>query len=116
VTRFVRILACDRKKGERLRLEQMSGVDGCLALACESVHPEQIDNPDAHHYVTHELIDMRIEHLRWLHQATGELLAEIDDPEAAPSIDGEPLAEAADFHDEITQTTSVDAKFDKGGE
>jgi hypothetical protein len=101
VTRFVRILACDRKTGERLRLEQLA--DSALCLACESVHPEQIDNPDANHYVTHELIELSIDQLRWLHQVTGELLSTLE------------LAEATHVEG-IPGPANVDAKFDKGGD
>lgn len=99
MTRFVRILSCDRKTGERLRLEQLS--EGTICLSCEFVHVEQIDNPDANHYETLELIDMSAEHLRWLHQVTGELLSTLE------------LAEA-DHVEGIPGPANVDAKFDKG--
>jgi hypothetical protein len=101
VTRPVYILATDRRVGERLRLEQLD--QWVIGLSCETVHPEQIENPQAQHYQTLELIELSQDHLRWLHQATGELLSTLE------------LAEA-DHVEGIPEPASVDAKFDKGGE
>lgn len=92
MTEFVRIVPIGpATPGERLRLEF---VDGDILLCSESVHDEQILNPEARHYVTRDLIELDTALLRWLHRVTGELIAEID-RDAAPH--------------------PVDDKFDHGG-
>jgi hypothetical protein len=65
-----------------------------MLLAWETVHADQVLDPEAHHYVTHDLVDLDQASLRWLHEATGAMLAVL---EPVPSIDGVPLAEVLDI-------------------
>ena len=81
MTRFVKILTRDRVTGERLRLEQLEGLN-IAVLALEHVSTEQVENPDACHFSTYDMFDLSIDHLRWLHQVTGELLSTLELAEA----------------------------------
>lgn len=103
MTRFVRIIPTGTEPGERLRLEHSSTLGAILAD--ETVHPEQVDNPDARHYETHDMIELNLPLLRWLHRVSGELLA---------TLDGIPQHEPTPA-EEIVVPAPVDAKFDQGG-
>lgn len=107
MTRFVRLRPLDHPVGERLRLEL---VDGRAILADETVWHEQVNNPDANHYETHELIELpTIDLVRWLHQATGELLSTMELGEATEESVGD---EAVDLDSDATQPMGVDGRFD----
>lgn len=102
MTRFVRIIPTSTEPGERLRLEHSSALG--TILADESVHPEQVDNPDARHYETHDMIELNLPLLRWLHRVSGELLATIDGiPQHSPEpVEDAVLAPMPDIHDDET--------------
>lgn len=75
--RFVRLHHWDDKcPGLRLRLSR--DPDENAELVEETVWPEQVHNPDANHVKPIEIICLTTQNVRWLHEATGELLAEME--------------------------------------
>lgn len=124
MTRFVRMFRYDpiKEPTARLRLDYDSD-DGMARLYDEDVLPEQHDNPDARCNSRLSRATLVTSEVRWLATQFAELAYimerdEICDEVAA--VSDVSLSEitpggAKAFTDEVTQTTSVDAKFDKGG-
>lgn len=72
--RFVRLHHWDPKcPGLRLRLSR--DPDEIAELVEETTLPERVLNPEAHRLERHTSITLTTENVRWLHEATGELLA-----------------------------------------
>lgn len=75
--RFVRLHHWDPKRpGLRLRLSR--DPDEIAELVEETTLPERVMNHDANRVERHERISLTTENVRWLHEATGELLAEME--------------------------------------
>lgn len=76
--RFVLMFHPDPKDPNgRLRLDWDSDFGNAI-LADENTLPEHVDDPDARHVVTLATMQLTRECVRWLHEATGELLAMMD--------------------------------------
>lgn len=75
--RFVRLHRWDPKcPGLRLRLSR--DPDELAELVEETTLPERVLNPDARRLECHQRIVLTTENVRWLHEATGELLVEME--------------------------------------
>lgn len=75
--RFVRLHHWDPKcPGLRLRLSREP--DECAELVEETTLPERVMNPNANRVDCRERISLTTENVRWLHEVTGELLAEME--------------------------------------
>jgi len=66
------------RRVSRLRLERSDSVGGCI-LADEDVFEERADSVDARHVSAISNIELTDSEIRWLHEATGELLAHMED-------------------------------------
>lgn len=78
--RFVRLHHWDEKSpGLRLRLDWEPGDNA--ELVEETTLPERVMNPDANRKEMHERIMLTTQNVRWLHEALGELLAEMEHDE-----------------------------------
>jgi len=75
--RFVRLHHWDPKMpGLRLRLDWHRGDNA--EFVEETTLPERVMNPDAYRKQCHEHIWLTTQNVRWLHEALGELLAEME--------------------------------------
>lgn len=111
MTRFLRLHAPDPKglPGERFRLE----IDPDLG---PTLHHERVLsghelNRRAVIRETFSTTPLDASVVDWFCAAFGELQAELARGEA-PTIDGQPLAEAEDMDSDATQPMGVDGKFD----
>lgn len=81
--RFVRIFRYDPIKDPcaRLRLDYEPNFGNAI-LADENTLPEEVENPDCNRIETLASMQLTTACVRWLHEATGELLARMQENDA----------------------------------
>lgn len=81
-TRFVRLFRYDPAKDPCARLRLDYDPDfGNAILADENTLPEESNNPDTNRIETLASMQLTTACVRWLHEASGELLAQMEDAE-----------------------------------